>query len=339
MLALDLLRNPNTLEVKPLVAIFGDDAFLHRESLSAVIRTSLGPEADELAITRCVGDTTPLSRVLDELRTMPFLTARRVVVVEAADKFVTAHRKELESYAEKPSASGVLVLSVKLWTATTKLAKIVLKNGLEIDCKAPGDRELPKWLMQFAQNRCGSTLTVDSAGLLVELVGPEVGLLTSEVEKLTVYVGPGKTITREDVVKMVGAGRVETIWRTIDAATMGRGGEALADLERLMTSGEHPVGLLAAMTFSLRKLHHAGQLRRAKLDLESACRQAGVQAGRTAEQHTHLGPARVDRIPEMLLQADLDLKGSSTLTSEVVLERLIVELSSKRRDAKPSRGR
>jgi DNA polymerase-3 subunit delta len=88
------------------------------------------------------------------------------------------------------------------------------------------------------------------------------------------------------------------------------------------------------MTFSLRPLHHAGQLRRAKRDLETARREAGVfaPAARLGEQHAHLGPRRVDALPALLLKADLDLKGSTSLPPEAVLEQLIVRLARKRED-------
>jgi DNA polymerase-3 subunit delta len=179
-------------------------------------------------------------------------------------------------------------------------------------------------------------LDPDAASLLVELVGAEVGLLAAEVEKLATYVDEKKAIRREDVSRMVGAGRVETIWQALEAATSGRGAEALADLDRLITSGEHPVGLLAAMSTSLLKLHHAGELRRAGLDIQAACRDAGLtfygSVDRTQKQHRHLGPTRVGKLPQMLLQADLDLKGSSTLPPRVILERLLLELARPRKD-------
>ncbi|MDX2036861.1 MAG: DNA polymerase III subunit delta [Isosphaeraceae bacterium] len=342
MHALEFLKHSDKARDRPITAIHGDDEFLRRETQTRVIRELLGPDPDEMAISRFAGDSSSLADVLDELRTLPFLSSRRVVIVEDAEKFVSAHRKELEVKAERPAGTGFLILMVKTWAGTTRLAKIVAKTGLDIDCKAPAEKDLPAWVIGFARSRCGAVLQAPAAGLLLELVGPEIGLLASEVEKLAVYVGPEREITREDVARMVGAGRVETVWRTVDAATLGHAAEALRDLDQLMASGEHPVGLLAAMTFSLRKIHHAGVLRMANLDLESAARQAGVQAGRVADQHKHLGPTRVDRIPEMLLAADLDLKGSSTLPPDVVLERLIVELVRKRRDPKPAtsgRGR
>ena len=333
MHALELLKSPGAAVDKALIAVHGDDSYLRREALNALVRGLLGGEADDLALTRFPGDKTLLADVLDEVRTLPFLVKRRVVIVEDADPFVTAHRKELESLADARPTPGALILSVKTWPANTRLAKAVAKVGLVVECKTPDERELPRWLVGLAKSTSRVKLEDDAAHLLVELVGPEIGLLAMEVDKLAVYVGDKKTIDRADVARMVGAGRVETIWRTLDAATTGKAGEALTDLDRLMASGEHPVGLLAAMTSSLRKLHHAGQLRRAKRDLESACKEAGIYpAARVGAQHAHLGPKRVDGLPALLLQADLDLKGSTSLPAETVMERLVVRLARKRED-------
>ncbi len=335
MHAIELLRNPDNVPLKPVYAVFGDDAFLRSETLETIGRVVLQGEEADLAISRFAGDQASLADVLDEVRTLPFLSKRRVALVEAADPFVTAHRKELETYVESPSRAGILILSVKLWPSNTKLAKLVEKTGLAVECKGPHERELAPWLVQLAKSRFRSHLDEDSARLLIELVGPEVGLLVSEVEKLAIYVGLKRRIERDDVARTVGAGRIETIWKVLDAATTGRTALALEHLDRLLGAGEHPVGLLAAMSVSLLKVHHAGQLRRARRDIKDACREAGIPphaVEKTHQQHAHLGPRRVDQLPTFLLKADLDVKGTSQLTPRAVLETLIVRLARERQD-------
>src|SRR5207302_3012066 len=128
----------------------------------------------------------------------------------------------------------------------------------------------------IAKTRYHAQLDSGAVELLLELVGPEVGLLVAEVEKLAVYVGPKGKIHRDDVARMVGAGRIETVWKLLDAATTGRGDLALEHLDGLINAGEHPVGLLAAMSFSLLKVYQAGRLRLRKVDLRAACEAAGI---------------------------------------------------------------
>ena len=191
--------------------------------------------------------------------------------------------------------------------------------------------------MGLAKARSRAALDPDAAELMVELIGTDVGLLAMEAEKLAVYVGERKKITRDDVAAMVGAGRAQAIWSAINAATTGDGASALRTLDTLFAANESPHEMLGAIRYSLLKTYHAGMLRKAKLDPKSACAKAGIMAYGTAvettlKQHAHLGPSRVERLPEMLLRAELDLKGASQLPPRTVIERLFVEFSRPRQD-------
>ena len=334
MRALEFLRDPSGPARQAVYVVYGDDLFLRRETAGAIVRAILGEEADEMAVRRFEGNSASLADVLDELRTLPFFSKRRVVLVEDADPFVTKNRKELEAHVEAPIGTGVLVLMVKTWPATTKLYRQVAAAGLPIDCNSPGEKELMPWLAHHAAKQ-GAEIEADAARLLVELVGAEVGLLASEIEKLAVYVGPSGRIRRADVSRMVEAGRIETVWKVIDAATTGKVAEAVADLDLLLASGEYPIKILAAFSAVLLRVHHAGQLRSAHRGLAEACQTAGIRdfaVDKTRRQHAHLGPARVDQIPAWLLKADLDLKGNSLLDPRVILEDLLIRLAIPRTD-------
>ena len=335
MQAFDCLKRLSKLPRPPVAAAFGDEESLRSLVVARLTQHLLGGTTVEFGSTRFEGDSSSWADVHDELRTLPFLSKFRVVVVGGADGFVTKHRAALEQYTQSPSSSAALILELKTFPANTRLFKMIDGAGLVVDCKTPADRTIAPWLVDWAREEHATALQPDAAQLLVELVGAEVGLLISDVAKLAVYVGEKALIRREDVTKMVGAGRVETIWKTLNAATTGHAGQAIRDLDGLLAAGESPVGLLAAMSFSLRKVYHSGQLRKQKKDLREACAEAGIlpfAVEQTAQQHTHLGPRRVSQLPEWLLQADLDVKGGSQLSPRVILERLLIRLARPRTD-------
>jgi DNA polymerase-3 subunit delta len=335
MNALEWLRAPDARAIRPVCVVFGDDAYLIRESITAIARTVF-PESDgDEAIVRFPGSSTPLANVLDELRTLPFFSRKRLVVVEDADPFISKHRKDLEAYTDKPAGSGILLLQAKTWVSTTKLAMILENVGLPINCSSPKEGDLVAWLGHMARVRFDVQLAAPEARLMVELIGPESGILMAELEKLTIYVAEARRIERNDILRLVGAGRVETIWKTLEAALAGHGPLALAHLDTLITAGEEPVGLLAAMSANLLKLHHAGHLRAARLNIDEACRLAGMPSfavEKTRKQHAHLGPGRVDQLPRVLERADLDLKGGSTLDARTILETFLIWLALPRSD-------
>lgn len=336
MRGLDWLKAGEGQGGRPIYVVYGDDPFLRRESVRRAVREELPGEDADVGVARYEGASAKLADVIDELRTLPFFSKRRVVLVDDADTFVTAHRKELETYVDAPSRSGSLILVVKSWPSATRLAKSAATVGLAIECKEPGEAELLKWLPTYATGQ-GAKLGLDAAKLLLELVGPELGLLTAEIDKLAIATAHVGEIRREDVARFVEAGRIEEIWDVVNAAAEGRGVEAVKLLDDLIAKGEHPVGLLARMASPLMRLHHAGRFRAARLGLAEACEAAGIRTQpfflqQVTRQHAHLGPRRVDRIPSELMQADLDVKGGSQLHPRVVLEMLLIRLSSPRRD-------
>jgi DNA polymerase III subunit delta len=337
MNAIEWLRDPRQDLLRPVIVVFGDDSYLIRESIQAVVRAVFPDPDAETSVTRFSGSAVSLADVLDEVRTVSFFASTRLVVVEEADPFVTKYRKDLEAYVVKPSGSGFLLLRCKSWPANTILAKQVAPTGLVIDCGSPKESELVPWLTGLAKTRFDARLDHDAARQLIELVGPESGILAAEVEKLAVYAGDTKKIERDDVIKLVGAGRVETIWKALDAATTGQAQAALVHIDSLLAAGEYPVLALAGMSANLLKLYHAGLLRAARLNIDEACKLAGMPPysstiEKTRRQHAHLGPSRVDQLPAMLLRADLDLKGGTSLDPRVVLEMLLVRLALPRTD-------
>src|SRR5205085_2744898 len=99
-----------------------------------------------------------------------------------------------------------------------------------------------------------------AAALLVELIGPEMGLLDQELLKLTSYVGDRKRIDVQDVDTLVGRSRAENTWKIFDAIGAGQTREALAILDRLLDQGDDPHRLLGAFSSQLRRLAQASRL-------------------------------------------------------------------------------
>jgi DNA polymerase-3 subunit delta len=125
----------------------------------------------------------------------------------------------------------------------------------------------------------------------------------------------------------------------IDAAADGNAAEALAQLDRIIASGEKPHGLLPQIMSSLRKfstavaLVEAAEARRQKLPLRNALSQAGVPPFKLNDaegQLRQIGRVRAAKLTRWLLAADLAIKSynSSDDAARIELERLIVRLAN-----------
>lgn len=324
------MQKPESVPLKPVYVVFGDEAFLRAAALGAIRRQVLGKDADEFGSSQFDGKTVALVDVLDELALLPFLGSRRLVVVSDADGFVSAHRDGLERYVEKPHRTGVLVLAVASWPSNTRLAKMVAKTGLSVDCRTQDAYRLAPWCRRWASDRYGKRLSAEAAELLVELVGGGLGQLDAEIDKLACYVGERAEISADDVDTLVAAGRVETVWKIIDAAASGDARSAHELLRSLVDSGEQPIAILGAMSAQLRRLARAHRLVSSGESVRSALPKAGINyyADKAQAQLRHLGSTRLNRLYGWLLETDLGIKGDSALPPEHVLERLVVRLAA-----------
>ena len=125
----------------------------------------------------------------------------------------------------------------------------------------------------------------------------------------------------------------------VDAAADGRAADALAQLDRLLASGEKPHGLLPQMSSSLRRFGTAIELIEAaeadgrRLPAREALAQAGVLPFKLTDaerQLRQIGRRRARLMTQWLLAADLAMKGHNSPDdrARMELERLIVQLGA-----------
>ena len=218
----------------------------------------LAPEQRMTGLLSVEGPQVTIAEVLDELRTLPFLADRRVVAVREADSFVSRYRPALEKYFEKPTSTGVLVLTVNSWPKTTKLAKKLPKVGRLIEIVPPKRHELPGHLIQHARQNHGKTLDKPAAQLLVELVGEDLSQLCNEVDKLSLFARDEKTVTIRHVEALAGHNRIFGAFEVIDAMIAGQPMQAIARLRNMFAedkSAEYTV--VGAFAYHLRRMFGA----------------------------------------------------------------------------------
>lgn len=350
--AFDYLDKPDKWPPADVCVVFGDERFLKCLVLERLRQRVLGGD-DDVPFTSLDGDSAEWRDVADELSTASlFGSGRRLVVVDRADKFVSEYRSKLEDYVARPSRAGTLVLDVGGFPGNTRLAKAVAKTGLAVECKLPtrgksrvDETKLARWLGDWAAARHEIRLDAGAAEVLVDLVGPQLGLLDQELAKLALYVEKGQSVAADLIQKVAGGWRVQTAWELLDAATAGNAPEALRLLDRLLKAGQHPVALMGAIRWSLSRYAAAAQIflqqegRGQRPNWEQILAEAGFKPyphgalDSAKKQLGQLGRDRGRKLYRWLLDADLALKGSHSqpARARMVLELLIIRLSRQAR--------
>ena len=337
----DYLWKTSKFPAQPICVVYGDDAFLRSSAVRHIRDQVLAAEDAEFALSLFEGDDSKLEfkDVLRELQTTAmFGGGQRVVRVDEADSFVSKYRAELEKYAENPSGQAVLILQLKSFPATTKLYKQLVASGLIIESKTHSEKEMPGWVVQWAKSHHKVLCDKVAAEMIVQRIGLEHGLLDQELAKLALMVTDEKNgITPELVEQAVGSWRSRTAFEMLDLALSGKTTAAVRQLDALILAGENAVGILAQIAATLRKLATATEIildaerQNRKVSVRSALEKAGVKGfvlGKTEEQLRQLGRHRGAKLPNWLLQLDLDLKGASRSDPRLLLEMFIVKLST-----------
>ena len=332
------LESPEAFSAKPVCVLFGKETFLQHLVRDQIRAEVLGEDDREFSLTSYEGKTADFAEVVRDLSTMSmFGSDNRIVEIDGADPFVTKNRADLEGYVESPGGAGVLLLFLDSFPANTRLYKMVVERGLAVDCKPATTDRAATWIKTWAKKRHRVQITPGVARLLVDIVGPELGLLDQELAKLALVAGEKGTVSEELVYKMVGSWRAKTAWDMLDMALEGRLKEAMTQLDRLLLGGEQPVAVLGQIAATLRKLAAATRivLRTEALgdkpNLAAALREAGIPGfvvDKATQQLRRLGRGRAKELYRRLLEADLGMKGKSALPPRVVLERLLFWLAA-----------
>jgi DNA polymerase-3 subunit delta len=245
--------------VKHLVyVIAGKDDSLVSSRCEQLLDSLIDPSQRATGLFIADSDSTSATEVLDELRTAPFLTGKRVVSVKQADDFITKNRELLEAYFDNPCSTGRLVLTVRSWKSNTKLAKKLQKIGELISIEPPKRRELPQQLAAYANDAHNKKLSRNAAELLIEITGDELTRLYSEIDKLALFADKEKAVTEKHIESLIGHNRLFNAFSVIDSIITGNTPEAIERLRGMFTedkSSEYTV--VGAFAFHFRRMFNA----------------------------------------------------------------------------------
>jgi len=318
--------------VFPAYLVRGDDPSLVAQAAHALTARLVGEGDPSLMVEEFGGpgiDQFDIGAVIDACTTPPFLVERRVVVVREAGQLVAADAKRLVSYLEDPLPTTALVLVGGGGTVPQALTKAIGARGELVETAVGTGRARSQWL---ADHLSGGPVRLDGAAtaLLSAHLGGDMGRLEGLLETLASAYGPGSTVSMDDLEPFLGEAGSLAPWDLTDAVDAGETAKALSVLHRMLVAGDsHP---LVVMTILHR--HYRQILRLDGAGVTSADEAAALlglrssfPAKKALAQATRLGSVRVARAIRLLAEADLDLRGSTALAGEAVLEVLVARLS------------
>lgn len=270
------------------ILLHGPDEFSAHEELARLHATG-GFEHNQDTFSGADADLATIRNICD---TMPFLSEKRLVVLEGLPKPKRGAKDEddettdgkdekepqqapasgrgkkgkdsalgprafaqaLADYVPSLSETTVLVVLVpEVLEATHPLLKAAQRHGSVKTFTPLRGSQLEDWLARRARAR-EAKLTPDAARLLVNTVGDDLRLLAGEVDKLSTYVGAGSSIGTAEVQLLTPVARQSRVFDLTDALARRDRPRALELLHELLANGESALGIVALAAFQTRAL-------------------------------------------------------------------------------------
>jgi DNA polymerase-3 subunit delta len=237
---------------QPVYLLFGGDSYLVERALDGVLER-LNTRRGGAGIVRLrPGDDRFVARAEEALRTPPLFGGPPVVVVHDVDALATDEQEGLLAALPTPG-HGHLICVGGTPDLRRRLFATCVREQWAFELRPLPFARLPSWLRGEAARR-GHDLAVEAAQMLADLVGADLRACIGELEKLSLYAGPGRPIAPNDVAAVVGATRARSAFDLAELVQRRDVGAALALLRRLLQQGERPIALAALLASQIRRL-------------------------------------------------------------------------------------
>lgn len=231
----------------PVYLLYTADLFLHREAIDAIKR--LVPESERdfnlhiYEISSSGDENPPLERILDVANTVSFFGGRRFTILAGnIQKLSKNDFKRLNDYVSDPAPGSLFVM---IHDGSLKKEMRERFRGLKpisIDIR---ESEIPDWLRQRA-GRNGLNISGETAEYLIGLVGPDLGLLSAEIEKISLL--GKKKIGIDDISEIIAGGRLYSVFDLV-GALQERDSEEVFRIYKMLKDSTDDYNLIGALNW------------------------------------------------------------------------------------------
>ena len=190
--------------IKPIYFLMGEEPYYIDKLADFIEQNVLTEEEKGFNQTVLYGRDVSMEDIISTCKRYPMMADRQVVIVKEAQD-LTKTIDKLESYAENPMPSTVLVFCYKYKTLDKrkKVTKFIAKKGLVYESKKLYENQVGEWIKRVLQ---GKSFTIEhkANAMLVEFLGTDLSKINNELEKLAIVLPKNTMITAKHIEENIG---------------------------------------------------------------------------------------------------------------------------------------
>ena len=311
--------------VSPLYAVIGEEDLIRDMALDTLKTALLGESENGFNCDLFYGDDVSGAEIVTCASEVAVFSARRVVVVRAADKLPARECEALLPYLKEPNDSTAIIFIAPKLDGRLKFTQALTRLAVTVDCSPLREAQWLPWLRQDAE-RVGIRLDEEAVELLKEACGGSLYSVRRELEKLAAYVSPGQAVTAVDVAILRGTEPGASVFDLTLAIGEGNRGRGLAILARNLEAGEAPLRILGSLAWQYRRLWKVKEVLRQGGREGEAARTLRMDPSKMRAFLEQFPDAHLQEALRLFLDADAKLKGGSGGRPARILEGLLLRL-------------
>lgn len=296
-----------------IVTITGANDYARRSELDKLVSAFVAEHGD-MAVERYDGEDASAERMRESIQSLPFLSARKLVVLREPSKQKAFAENIGDVVKEAADSTDLIIYEPKL-DKRLVYYKTLKKST---DFREFGDLDgngLAKWAVEYAKERGGSLSSTD-ARLLLDRIGPSQQLLKSELDKLLAY---DTAVTRQVIELLTEPMPQSTVFELLDAAFAGKTPRAFQlyrEQRALRVEPQAIIAMLAWQVQTLALVKAAGTKSADQIAKEAKLNPFVVRKTQGIARHLTLAQAK--QLVADLLALDLQLKRTAIDADEAV---------------------
>lgn len=190
--------------LKPIYFLMGEEPYYIDKLTEFIEQNVLEEHERDFNQSILYGRDVTMEDVIGTAKRFPMMADRQVVVVREAQELSRTIDK-LETYAENPQPTTVLVFAYKYKTLDKrkKITKLLDKVGVVFESKKLYENQVGDWIKRVLSGQ-GYSIENKAVAMLVEFLGTDLSKINNELEKLKIILPKGHTFTPNDIEENIG---------------------------------------------------------------------------------------------------------------------------------------
>jgi len=254
--------------IQPLYFLYGTEDYFIEQFKTTLIESSETEVSDD--VTTFDLTETAIQDVIIDVETLPFFNERKIIFAQNPVFLKTKQEslsfshdvKQLENYIENPTPYSILVIVAPYEKVDQrkKITKTLKKHAVTINCNPIKENELRKWILFIAKQN-NISLTEEALFLLESEFGNNLHILQREMEKLVLFVGEDKEVTKDEVIEIISTSLTYSALELVDAVLKKDLHTAIKIYKDLEKQQENPIGLIALLAYQFRIIYQVKLLK------------------------------------------------------------------------------